>query len=81
MLKDQDVINESFAKTIEIEKYKFELNDLINIYKLVNKIDDLFEFDLDKCDAVVKKFGLDKMRDIYFHESRLHADSHVQLTR
>jgi hypothetical protein len=48
----------------------FEIGDLMNVYKVINKYEDIQDFDLERCDEVVKSFGLDKMRDVYFHQSR-----------
>ena len=46
----------------------------MNVYKMMNKDKDgIKDFDLDKCDHVVRKFGLDKNRAAYFHTSRTYA--------
>jgi len=44
----------------------------------VNKIEEIDDFDLERCDEVVRNFGLDKMRDVYFHQSRLIADENPE---
>jgi hypothetical protein len=64
------IYSKYFDRTIEIEKYMFEIGDLMNVYKVINKYEDIQDFDLERCDEVVKSFGLDKMRDVYFHQSR-----------
>ena len=56
-----------FDRTIEIERYEFEINNLMTVYKVINKYDDINDYDIERCDEVVRNFGLDKMRDIYFH--------------
>lgn len=75
------IISKVFRRTIDIEKYEFELPDLVNVYKLMNNVEDITNFDLARCDEVVRNFGLDKMRDVYFYESRRFAADQKGLTR
>lgn len=53
----------------------------MNVYKVINKANDIKDFDLDRCDHVIRKFGLDKMRDIYFHHSRKFVGDRPGLVR
>lgn len=75
------IYSQYFDRTIDIEKYMFEIVDLMNVYKVINKYEDIPDFDLQRCDEVVKNFGLDKMRDIYFYQSRLIASHQEDLVR
>lgn len=54
---------------IDIEEYAFELEDLKKIYQILYNRD-VPDLDLNKTDRIVKDFGLDKCRDVYFHNSR-----------
>ena len=58
-------------KIIKISEYKVDLNDLINVYNILQQTGEtLSKENLKKCDAVVKKLGLDKRRSEYFNYSR-----------
>lgn len=83
LLKDhfKGIKDQYFDRTIEIEKYDFEINNLMTVYKVIKKYEDINDYDIEKCDEVVRNFGLDKMRDIYFHQSRILASNRPNLTR
>ena len=70
----EGVVEKYFKRTIELDKYEFDIEDLVNVYKCINNVEDIDDFDLERCDEVVRNFGLDKMRDVYFHNSRKLAE-------
>ena len=42
---------------------------MTNVYKVIHGVE-IEDFNIELCDEVIRNFGLDKMRDIYFHNSR-----------
>lgn len=75
-LKDkiEGIVTKYFNRTIDLEKYEVEIEDLVNVYKIINRAEELDDLALERCDELVRNFGLDKMRDVYFHYSRKLAD-------
>lgn len=63
---------------IDVDEFNFDLEDLKQVYYIMNELEDASQIqnlDLYRCDQVVKNFGLDKERDLYFYWSRRMADS------
>ena len=79
-LQDRDIIQSSFNRVIDIEHFEFDLQSLIDVYHIVNGMN-VENLKIVDTDYVIKKFGLDKMRDIYFHRSRELLNDQRDLTK
>jgi len=60
-----------FRRVINIDNFEIQIDDLASVFSILNKDKKDGDFDIVNCDGVVREFGLDKMRDVYFHQSRM----------
>jgi len=59
------------APTICAEYRNVEMDDILMVYKIIgDKVPSLQSEFIKRCDNVIEKLGLDRLRDTYFHNSR-----------
>ena len=59
------------APTICAEYRNVEMDDILMVYKIIgDKVPSLQAEFIKRCDNVIEKLGLDRLRDTYFHNSR-----------